>query len=249
MNKKMTSNKKRKEIVDAQFHHPFTCMVVGPTQSGKSTWVRNLLLNADRMIDKKFDYIFIFMGTPRNQNTTLWELEKLLPSTEVNIFELNDLYVNKNELKKDFPKHLEEQLEKRIGLNQNGCIIFDDLMRELSECNVLFDMFTKFSSHYNVSCIFISQNPFHTGSNKTTSTTLFRNTHIFVIFKCALDNIPLRIIATRMAQPQAPFMAMVKHVQNMYRYIVIRGDQNTPASLIFTSDIFGSHMKSFEIMN
>ena len=34
-----------------QFEHPFTCMVVGMTGSGKTVWVQSLLKQANRMIN------------------------------------------------------------------------------------------------------------------------------------------------------------------------------------------------------
>lgn len=242
--------------VDARFRHPFTCIVAGPTQSGKSTWVHNLLLHSDRLIDTPFDYVLIFVGAPtksdKDGRQQMAPPADKYPNMEVQTFDLNAFYENTSTLKSDFPEQLKTELERRAQKHQQGCVVFDDLMREMADCNVLFDMFTKYCSHYNVSCIFISQNLFHTGSNKSVNTTLFRNTHIFVIFKCPLDNIPLRTIATRMGQPQAPFMAMIKHIQDKYRYVVIRGDQRTPPGLTFTSDIFAQHpyphMRCFELV-
>ena len=35
---------KNETVVDAQMHHPFKCLVAGPSQSGKSSFVHNLLL-------------------------------------------------------------------------------------------------------------------------------------------------------------------------------------------------------------
>ena len=40
----MTHKNEEETVVDAQMHHPFRCLVAGPSQSGKSTFVRNLLL-------------------------------------------------------------------------------------------------------------------------------------------------------------------------------------------------------------
>ena len=34
-------------------NHPFTCMVVGPTKAGKTMFVKRLIENKERMIDKE----------------------------------------------------------------------------------------------------------------------------------------------------------------------------------------------------
>ena len=62
--KEEVPNRMSSEVLDARFRHPFTCVVSGPSQSGKSTFVRNLLLKQNDIIDTEFDYVFIFL---RNQ--------------------------------------------------------------------------------------------------------------------------------------------------------------------------------------
>ena len=46
-----------------QWKHPFTCVVAGPSGSGKLTFVRHLMLSQEKIIDAQFDYIYIFIGT------------------------------------------------------------------------------------------------------------------------------------------------------------------------------------------
>ena len=57
-------------------------------------------------------------------------------------------------------------LKERSDKKLKGCLIFDDLMEELSECGVLTKLFTKFSTHYGVSIINIKQNLFHPGNGQ-----------------------------------------------------------------------------------
>ena len=57
------THKNEETVVDAQMHHPFRCLVAGPSQSGKSTFVRNLLLWQNDIIDIRFDYVMIVLGT------------------------------------------------------------------------------------------------------------------------------------------------------------------------------------------
>ena len=66
---------KNETVVDAQMHHPFRCLVAGPSQSGKSTFARNLLLWQNDIIDICFDYVMIILGTEANKNEILSSLK------------------------------------------------------------------------------------------------------------------------------------------------------------------------------
>ena len=59
---------KNETVVDAQMHHPFRCLLAGPSQPGKSTFVHNLLLQQNDIIDICFDYVTIVLGTEANKN-------------------------------------------------------------------------------------------------------------------------------------------------------------------------------------
>ena len=72
---KMTHKNEEETVVDTQMHHPFRCLVAGPSQSGKSTFVRNLLLRQNDIIDVCFDYVTIVLGTDASKNEILSSLE------------------------------------------------------------------------------------------------------------------------------------------------------------------------------
>ena len=50
----MTHKNEEESVVDAQMHHPFRCLVAGPSQSGKSTFVCNLLLRQNDIMLRSF---------------------------------------------------------------------------------------------------------------------------------------------------------------------------------------------------
>ena len=237
--------------VDFSYHHPCTCIVAGPTGCGKSTFVRNLLLHRSDLIDKEFDYIFIFMGTNADENETLSNLIEEIPN-KISIFELKNIY---DDSTKDFENNFQRDfdnlvLKEKKGLN--GCVIFDDLMKELTSCNMLVNLFTKYSSHAKISTIHITQNPFFQGpGKKQDNATLYRNTKIFVLFKNPMDSSVLRIIASRLSEGKASLIPMLTHILDKYRYVVMRGDFNLPPEAKFTADIFNSdpvpHLKSYQL--
>ena len=79
---------KNETVVDAQMHHPFRCLVVGPSQSGKSTFVHNLLLQQNDIIYICFDYVTIVLGTEANKNEILSSLKGELKPGVMEIMEL-----------------------------------------------------------------------------------------------------------------------------------------------------------------
>ena len=88
----MTHKNEEETVVDAQMHHPFRCLVAGPSQSGKSTFVHNLLLRQNDIIDIRFDYVMIILGTDANKNEILSSLKDELRLGVMEIIELKKLY-------------------------------------------------------------------------------------------------------------------------------------------------------------
>ena len=228
------------EVYDARLKHPFTCVVAGPSGSGKSTFVRNLLLKQARLIDTTFDYVIIFLGTDTTENDTLATLGRVLPQ-RVYLVEVKNVYPTREELKSSFPSDLKNMLKERSDKKLKGCLIFDDLMEELSECDVLTKLFTKFSTHYGVSIINITQNLFHQGTGKSDHVSVYRNTRVLVIFNNPMDNSILTTVSKRLKPSgSAPLIRMLNDIVQKYRYVVIHADMNRPSELRFTSDIFNT---------
>ena len=133
------THKNEETIVDAQMHHTFRCLVAGPSQSGKSTFVCNLLLWQNDIIDIYFDYVMIILGTEANKNEILSSLKDELRPDVVKIIELKKLYETTELMKKNFSSEFEHFVKNKANRNIKGCVIFDDLMSELSECGLLLD--------------------------------------------------------------------------------------------------------------
>ena len=232
------------ESFDAQVHHPFTCLVAGPSGSGKSTFVRDLLFRQSDIIDVTFDYITILLGTDASVNPILCNIKGNVPG-KVKIVELNRKYPNRKDLKANFAEHLKSHLELYSnGGKRKGCVIFDDLMSDLSECGLLVDLFTKYSSHYGISVIYITQNLFFKsgGKHAADSVTLYRNTHILVVFKSPMDNTILSTLAHRL-QPTgfSQLQKMLAYILEHHRYVVIFGKFDRPSALRYVTDFFATH--------
>ena len=138
-------------MLDAQWKHPFTCVVAGPSGSGKSTFVQQLMLSQEKIVNIQFDYIYIFIGTDACENKILSRLLTDIPpsATDVKIIEIMNIFPMKKEMILKFPTQLKQMLISQNIKGGKGCIIFDDLMKELGEMGIFLNLFTKMSSHYN----------------------------------------------------------------------------------------------------
>lgn len=226
---------------DASFHHPFTCIVAGPSGSGKTTFVGELLLNKNGIINlPQFSHITVYIGTRLEDNTILQQLQAALPSTV--IVECGELFDgNSKEFDNKFADSFVASAKER---GPGGCVVFDDLMQELSRANILTDLFSKHSSHLDLSVIHITQNLFFRGKQPQEHRTLYTNTHHLVLFKLPLDNTVFSTIAKRLSpvgsKKYRATLHMMEEVAENYRYIVINGGFNRPKTVKFTSDIFCS---------
>jgi len=113
------------------FEAPFTMVVAGPTSSGKTYWVKELIENAARCVSpppEEIVYCYSIYQALFNQMTRYVTFHEGLPST--------DAFTD---------------CKRRL-------VIIDDLMSEADER--VRDLFTKGSHHLNLSVIFIVQNLF-----------------------------------------------------------------------------------------
>jgi DNA polymerase III delta prime subunit len=119
------------------FKHPCTIIVAGPTQSGKSTFIQNLIREKHTLFDQNLSEIIYCLprGQPVGDNLR----------NVVKVFE----GIPEADLFSDCKPRL---------------VILDDLMRE-TDGNVV-DLFTKGSHHYNISVVFITQNIFNQGKGQ-----------------------------------------------------------------------------------
>lgn len=222
--------------VDARLKTPFNMIVSGPTGAGKSTFVEALLNPEIEIFSDKFKYILIFIGTSKSKNPMALSIQQMYGHEKCLIFD--------NVFSSIQPQEFSEFLEKQIELmgGSGGLMIFDDLMVELGESGVLLPLFTRISSHYNVSNIHITQNLFHKvgGKNSGNTTTIYRNTTYLVLFHSPMDKSTVDVVARKLSPKCFRELAeMINHVCAHYRYILIDGRQDTPEGLRYRTTITG----------
>jgi hypothetical protein len=124
--------------MDVRFKHPFTCIVAGPTGSGKSVFTFRLITEADSLITPPPEKIVYCYG------------------------EYQDIF--KKFPKVSFKEGLPDVTE--FNGSQRTLLILDDLMSKANDD--VSDIFTKISHHRNVSVIFLTQNLFYKSKQSRT---------------------------------------------------------------------------------
>ena len=154
--------------MDLRLQHPFTCIVAGPTQAGKTHWVKRFIENADIMISPRpLEVYYAYAEWQPGYNT----LPRHVQMSEG----LPDMAQLKST--PDLPKLL----------------IIDDLMQEMKGDKRLTQLFTRGSHHWNLSCIHIVQNMFFDGLR-----TARINAQYLVLMKNPSDKLQTTTLATQL---------------------------------------------------
>ena len=125
-------------IMDPRMKHPFTCIIAGPTGSGKTYFVRRLLAHIEEMMKPIPDHIVWYYGEWQPIYATIRGVEFVEGLPDIGALDPQK-------------RHL---------------VIIDDLMSETDER--ITSLFTKKSHHRNISVIYIVQNVFHKGKENRT---------------------------------------------------------------------------------
>ena len=145
-----------------KFKHPFTAVVAGPSSSGKTSFVRNVL---------KF-----------------YECTSTLEKESISVLwcygQWQDSYSNIISEKVSVEYHEGVPSLDILESVKPDIIVLDDLMFEVASDHKVAKLFTMFSHHNNISVIFITQNLTLKGKGVI---EINRNTMYIVLFKNARD--------------------------------------------------------------
>jgi hypothetical protein len=182
-----------------KFKHPFTCIIAGPTQSGKTHFTLNLLNSLEEMVNPRPTQIIWCYGEYQDK------LEDLPSSVQ-----------------------LSEGLAglELVDKNENNLVILDDLMEVAGNTSEVSELFTKGSHHRNLSVILIVQNLFHQGKMMR---TMSLNSHYMVLFKNPRDAGQIRSLATQLFPGQNKFLvdAYKQATNQPHGYLLLDLTQST----------------------
>jgi len=184
---------------DNVLQHPFSCIIAGASQSGKSVFTLNLIKNIDTLIQPKITEI-------------------VLSYTEDQL-----LY---NEIKNaDSRVVLVKDLEYSITSKGNTLIVIDDQMNDVMKDKNIQDLFIKGVHHRSVSVILITQNLFPPGKY---GRTIRLNATYLVIFKSLQFNSAVKTLGQQLFPSYKNFLysAYQQATVSPYTYLFVNMHPN-----------------------
>lgn len=159
-----------------RLQHPFTCIIAGPTCSGKTFLVRSLI--NEKCIEPNPKNITWLYAEDQPLHNSLQKIVK-------------------------FHKGIPENLEEMFDGKSPTLVVIDDLMTQLHSDQRLTRLFTVGSHHRNLSVIFIVQNLFHQGREMR---NLSLNSHYIILFKNPRDRHQISVLARQMYPGNVKFL-------------------------------------------
>ncbi len=195
-----------------KFQHPFTMLVAGNSGSGKTFFTKELL--HDR-VEPEIKTVCWFYSEWQSAYSTMPSNVRLIPG---------------------MPESLDKYLD-----DEEGCkaMVFDDLMTECVDNNMLASAFTKMRHHRNVSVILLVQNLFCQGKMMR---TIHLNTEYIVLFGNARDKSQFNHFA-RQVEPNNSkrlLKAYVDATSEPYSHFLVDLKPQTPNPLRYRSNTLSS---------
>lgn len=207
------------ETKDFKFIQPFSAILAGPSQAGKTHFVMQLLKNCEKLFEPtptRFIYCY-----------TLWQ-DKFedMKSSFTNCAIQPDIIFRQGVFPID-----------DIDPNYRNIVVLDDLMTESGKNEEVLDMFTKGSHHLNFSVILLTQNIFNKGPN---TRTISLNAHYIIMFKNPRDRSQISFLARQMYPKKSKFLedAYDDATQNPHSYLIMDLKQSTHEDLRVQTAIF-----------
>jgi hypothetical protein len=173
-------NLTEKDFVDDNiFKHPFTCMLAGPTMSGKTTILTKILANRSTLIDKNINRI-IYCYARWQGSYDKMKLENPIIEFVEGLPEI-DL----------------------IDGEQNNLMILDDLMDQCEKDKSILNLFTTDSHQKSISVFLITQNLFSQGKF---SRTIGLNCHYLFLLNNPRDQSQIYFLSRQMYPQNSKFL-------------------------------------------
>ena len=214
---------------DGRWNHPSTCILAGPTGSGKSTMASRIVSNR----------AILFKNPPKNafiiyaNRQPIWD-HLLKTGLVTKIF--NELPSFENLKKLLYPYK-----------DSSGCLlVLDDCLGDLSK--VVLRIFTELSHHLKVTCLLLSQNLFY---QDKIYRSLSLNCQILIVFKSPRDMTQIATLSRQMhpTTPNFLIQSFIDATKNGYGYMVINYHQQTPDILRLTTNVLPSELPIIVYVN
>ena len=185
-----------------RLHMGSTMMVVGPTNSGKTVFIMNLIDNARELFDITPTHVYWCYGhrTAEHENMTRRGYNMIF----------------------GIPQNFDI-------IPPNSIIVLDDLMMESANDRHVSNLFIRTAHHKPCFVIYTQQNLFPRGDNESRNRAI--NTQYLVLFKNPMDQLSIRYLEQRMYPHSKGFLvkAFTRATSSQaHTYLFIDSHQKTP---------------------
>ena len=214
---------------DLRFQIPSNMMLVGPTSSGKTTWLKNLVKYKDSLFATAPKSMLLFY---KEHQKVYDEMEKLMNDGKNG----GNLPVFKKY--KNPPKSIEDLKEifSTFSKKTPKIVVFDDYLDEIGP--PLKHLFTVLTHHYNCFTILLSQTLFE---KKNDLRTLSINTQYMVLFNNPRDRMSISQLAKQVFPGRVELLneAYLKATKEReYGYLLLDFHQRQDDRVRLRSNIF-----------
>ena len=200
---------------DPRLQGPFSCIISGPSGCGKSRLVDRFLRDVNNLVTPPVEKIFYHYSE--------WQplFEKM--QTEYGV-----------EFREGLPEK-EDITSDRGEPRPHTLLILDDLMSSSNQ-KVVADIFTKYSHHWNVSVIYITQNLFQKSSEFR---TMSLNAHYMVVFKNPRDMGQIGSLSRQVFPSKGMALSNIfsHELKRPHSYLLLDFKQSTPDDLRVRSSL------------
>jgi hypothetical protein len=203
--------------MDLRLKHSFTCMVSGPTGSGKTVLVKALIKHMNELIVPVPQIIY---WCYTEYQDSYFELESM---PNVRLCEgLPDLALLK------------------AGKQKPQLLILDDLMADCKKNDKLTQLFVKGSHHWNLSVIHIVQNAFFEGLRSARI-----NAHYLFLMKSPSDQLQIQTLARQLFPRNQNYMieSYQDATSRAHGYLLVDMNQYTPDNLRLRTNILPGQLQ------
>ena len=190
-----------------------TMCVVGPSHSGKTTFVLELLEKRHQVFNCQTNRVIWCYGIYQR--------------------ELNNILQQKG-------YHLHSGIINESKIQPYDIVVLDDLLNESKNSQDVTGMFTRAAHHKPCFIIFIMQNLFPPGKESRTRSL---NTHYYCIFKNPRDKSQIEFFARQIAPRNSKAILEIfeSATEKPHSYLFIDFTQECPDEFRFRSNIFDKH--------
>jgi len=203
---------------DIRFKHPFTALLVGASKSGKSTWIRQCLRNANDIFVSPPAYTLFYYAA--------WQdvYDQMRTENLVNEW--------RNECpQKDYIEEMGAKYKSSGGL----LVIIDDYLSQMNKD--MAELFQVVSHHSKTSLFFLSQNLFHDDKHYR---DMKMNVNYIILFKNPNNSKQAMRFFNQIAPETSKALHKVfqKVTKKPYSYLIFDLHQETPDEIRIRTNIF-----------